>query len=279
VLLASIAGAIIELPAQGWSSVTAGATAIAVITLVVLLLWEAAHPDPLIDLRLFADASFSRAFVTALVAFFAFAGLLFANTFYLQNVRDLAASIAGLLTLPLAAVVFVASPVAGRLVALGRAQIALTLGGAAMLVSAILLVALQLAPVWLIIVPFVVFGAGYGLLNDPISVTAVSELPDDQAGVAASIMSSAKQVGQLLGVSAVGAVVALSPGNASPPAFAPTYLLVCIALALSGLTIVLVNLGRRGRQRPRQLTQASLSQRAGTSTYTSHPTPAPEKSA
>src|SRR5213082_2475072 len=51
-----------------------------------------------------------------------------------------------------------------------------------------------------------VFGLGFGMVNPPITNTAVSGMPGAQAGVAAAVASTSRQVGQTLGVAVLGAV-------------------------------------------------------------------------
>ena len=63
---------------------------------------------------------------------------------------------------------------------------------------------------------YVVFGLGFGLVNAPITNTALSGMPRSQAGVAAAVASTSRQVGAALGVAVVGSV--LSSGLAGPPA-------------------------------------------------------------
>jgi hypothetical protein len=53
-----------------------------------------------------------------------------------------------------------------------------------------------------------VLGIGFALVNAPITNTAVSGMPDAQAGVAAAIASTSRQVGASLGVAIVGSVLA-----------------------------------------------------------------------
>jgi hypothetical protein len=60
-----------------------------------------------------------------------------------------------------------------------------------------------------LILSYVIFGIGSGLVNPPITNTAVSGMPRSQAGVAAGIASTSRQVGAALGV-AVGGSAALS---------------------------------------------------------------------
>ncbi len=51
-----------------------------------------------------------------------------------------------------------------------------------------------------------IFGIGFGLVNPPITNTAISGMPPSQAGVAAAIASTSRQVGATLGVAVIGAV-------------------------------------------------------------------------
>jgi hypothetical protein len=58
-----------------------------------------------------------------------------------------------------------------------------------------------------LILRYVVFGIGCGMVNAPITNSAVSGMPREQAGVAAGIASTSRQVGQSLGVAVTGAVL------------------------------------------------------------------------
>ncbi len=54
---------------------------------------------------------------------------------------------------------------------------------------------------------YVVIGGGYAVLNAPVSTVAVSSMPRDQAGVAAAVASSARNVGIVFGIAVLGAIV------------------------------------------------------------------------
>jgi hypothetical protein len=58
---------------------------------------------------------------------------------------------------------------------------------------------------WLLLA-YVPFGAGFGLINPPITNTAVSGMPMSQAGVAAAIASTSRQAGQSFGVAVIGSI-------------------------------------------------------------------------
>jgi len=59
---------------------------------------------------------------------------------------------------------------------------------------------------WLL-VAYLLFGLGFGSVNAPITNTAVSGMPRAQAGVAAAVASTSRQIGQSLGVAIVGSLV------------------------------------------------------------------------
>ena len=93
--------------------------------------------DPLIELRFFRSAPFSGATVIAVCAFAGFAGFLFLNTLYLQDVRGYSALDAGLCTLPMAVLALACSPLSGRIVGgRGAAAGAAVRAGVCMLVGA-----------------------------------------------------------------------------------------------------------------------------------------------
>ena len=209
-LLGSLTYAIIEAPQKGWASgeilLFAGLAAAA---LVGLLVYEPRRTDPLIDLRFFHSVPFSGATVIAVSAFAALGGFLFLNTLYLQDVRGLSALDAGLYTLPMAAVVCVLSPVSGRLVASRGPRIPLLIAGGAMAVSGLMLAAFDAETGTVsMFAAYVLFGLGFGSVNAPITNTAVSGMPRSQAGVAAAVASTSRQIGQTLGVAVIGAVLA-----------------------------------------------------------------------
>ena len=65
-------------------------------------------------------------------------------------------------------------------------------------------------PVTWLFTAYVVFGIGFGFVNAPITNAAVSGMPRAQAGVAAAIASTSRQIGQTLGVAVVGSLVSAS---------------------------------------------------------------------
>ncbi|GAO08793.1 putative drug resistance protein [Streptomyces lydicamycinicus] len=209
-LLGSLTYAIIEAPDAGWASPEILAfVLLALASLAGLLSYERRRREPLIDLRFFHSAPFSGATVVAVCAFAALAGFLFINTLYLQNIRGLSALDAGLYMLPMAGMTLIFAPLSGRLVGSRGPRLSLLLAGAAMGASGLLFAAFDAQSADpLMFTGYVLFGIGFGLVNAPITNTAVSGMPRAQAGVAAAVASTSRQVGQSLGVAVIGAVLA-----------------------------------------------------------------------
>ncbi|HWG63614.1 MAG TPA: DHA2 family efflux MFS transporter permease subunit [Streptosporangiaceae bacterium] len=209
VTLASLVYGIIEGPRAGWGSAEIIACfCVSAIGLAGLISYERRREEPLLDLRFFRSAPFSGATVIALSAFAALAGFLFLNTLYLQDVRGFSALHAGLLTLPLAATTVIFAPLSGRIIGRSGPRRPLLVAGICMTAGAAMLTTLTArTSVWFLLVSYVIFGIGFAMVNAPITNTAVSGMPRAQAGVAAAIASTSRQVGQSLGVAVVGSAV------------------------------------------------------------------------
>lgn len=208
VLLGSLTYGIIEGRERGWSSPTVvGALVLAGVAVVTFGWVESRSTQPLIDLHFFKSLPFSGAVFSAIVGFAAMGGFLFLNTLYLQQVRGYSALHAGAMTLPAAVATGLAAPLSGRWVADKGPRQALMWSGAAIAVSGLMLAQITATTsVWYLAVAYAIFGGGFGLLNPPITNAAVSGMPRAQAGVAAAVASTSRQVGTTLGVAILGAI-------------------------------------------------------------------------
>lgn len=219
--LASFTYAIIEGPSDGWTSTTILAVfAVALSCAVALCAYEPHRHEPLIDVGFFRSAPFSGASAVAICAFGALSGALLLNTLYLQDVRGLSPLVAGLYLLPLAAMGAIFAPLSGRLIASHGTRPSLLGAGMALAVGSAMSITLtpSTSAVHLLIANLV-FGVGFGLVQPPITNTAVSGMPPTQAGVAAAIASTSRQVGNTLGIAVVGAALSSGIATVIGPAF------------------------------------------------------------
>jgi EmrB/QacA subfamily drug resistance transporter len=220
--LASLTYAIIDAPRAGWTSAgTLGLFGFSVVSFVALVAYELRRREPLIEMRFFRSAPFSGASAIAVCAFAATGGFLFLNTLYLQGVRHLSPFHAGLYMLPMAGMVLVCAPISGTLVSRRGARPSLLVAGIALTVASVMLT--RLAPdtaTEYLLAAYVVFGIGSGMVNPPITNTAVSGMPASQAGVASAIASTSRQVGMTLGVAVLGAISGGAISETIGPGFA-----------------------------------------------------------
>jgi len=249
--LATLSYAIIEGPRHGWGSPGIVLLFLASgVTLAALLGWEHRRPEPLLELRFFRSLPFSTATLTAVTGFGSFAAFLFLTTLYLQDVRGYSALGAGLCILPLALATLVLSPVAGRIIGSRGVRIPLTVAGTCMAAGAGLLTGITpTTPLAALLAVFLLFGVGFGMLNPPITNTAVSGMPRAQAGLAASVASTSRQVGASLGVAVTGSIAGAATGHVGrgfAAATHPAWWLLCGCCA-SIVPMCLLATGSRGR--------------------------------
>jgi len=127
----------------------------------VLVILESRRREPLIDMRYFRSVPFSGAALIGSSRWRLLAAFCFLNTLYLQDVRGYSALHAGLLTIPMAAMLGVFSTVSGRLVASRGPRPALMMSGALIGVGAVMLIGLSAhTAVWYLIVAYLIYGAG-----------------------------------------------------------------------------------------------------------------------
>ncbi len=209
IVLATLTYGIIEGPDRGWGSpVIVGCFVAAAAAAVTLVGYERRRPEPLLDIRFFRSVPFTGATLTAVCGFAGLAGFLFLNALYLQSARGFSPLHAGLLTLPMALATGLMSPLSGRIVGHRGPRVPLVIGGVGITATGVLLTRLGTdTPIWYLLLAYVVFGIGFGMVNPPITNTAVSGMPRSRAGVAAAIASTSRQVGGSLGVAVLGSVV------------------------------------------------------------------------
>jgi EmrB/QacA subfamily drug resistance transporter len=210
VMLGSLTYGIIEGPGLGWHAPAIMALfAVAAVALAVFVAYEARRAEPVLDPRFFRSAPFAGAVLTAISATAAIGGFLFLATLYLQEVRAMSALQAGLHLLPMAIMMALGAVVSSRILARRGARLPMLAAGLGLAAGSILLSRLTetsaLAPMAF---AFAVFGIGGGLVNAPVTYTAVSGMPVSQAGVASGIAATSRQIGQCLGIAVTGSILA-----------------------------------------------------------------------
>ena len=211
VFLITLTSGFIEASTAGWSDrLVVGLFVIAALSLIGFVGVELHVDQPLLDPRLFRSRPFTGAAVVATTSFVVFAGFLFVNTLYLQDVLGYSPLVAGLLVAPSTLGNVVLSPLSGRMTAAIGPRRPVLLAATSLLAGSLVLAAVATHDdhVGLLILGYVLVGSGVGLVNTPITDAAVAGLPPERAGVAGAITSAFRQVGNSLGVALLGTIMA-----------------------------------------------------------------------
>ncbi|GAB3963971.1 MFS transporter [Actinoallomurus acanthiterrae] len=216
--LAAVAFGLIEGRRLGWASpLIVGAFAAGIAMLVVFVVWERRRAEPLIDMSLFLRPAFTAANVAGLVVFFAFIGLIVYLSAYFQQVHGDAADTAGVDIAAIGVAFALAAPVSGRMV--GRYGVlppmlgGLAVGGVAVLGLLRLGTGTGIGAIWW---DLALGGFGIGMCLTPMTAAALSAVDTAGAGMASAVHNAMRQLGQVLGVAVLGALVyARLPQHAS----------------------------------------------------------------
>ncbi|MCD9194720.1 MFS transporter [Streptomyces albireticuli] len=207
--LGSLVHALIQGPVDGWRTPPVVAClALAAVALTAFGAVEARGARPMLDPALFRARASRAAAVSCFASGLALFGATFFLTFYLQNILGWSAAGAGAVFLSASVFIAFTSPLAGVLTGRYGARPPLVLG---LVLSALALAGLSrygrgaaFADYgWLL----PVLGAGTGLLFVPTMITMVQGAPAAHAGTASAVVDTLREVGGVVGVAALGAVL------------------------------------------------------------------------
>jgi EmrB/QacA subfamily drug resistance transporter len=176
---------------------------------------ERSNPAPLVDPTIWRVRSLVSSAVVMMGATAAMIGAFFINSMFLQDVVGASALEAGLAFLPLTVVIGLSAHAGQHL--LGRmAPRSIIAAGLATVAGGYLLLAQ--APAGAAYVPdllpgFLLIGAGIGLVFVAVSVTGMSEVGHERAGLASGLMTTGHEVGAALGAAVFSAVALGSTGE------------------------------------------------------------------
>ena len=253
--------ALIEGSVRGWTSpLILGAFALAAVAMGAFLAIESRVAHPMVDLTMFRRREFSGGTGTMMIWAFGILGIYFFTSLYLQETLRFSPVKAGLAFVPMALCVAVFAGLAPLVEARAGAYRTVAFGMVLMVVGLVLFARLGLQASYASLLPgFMLFGAGAGLMNVPLTNAVMAATPTARAGIASALLNASREVAGLLGITVIGAVLrtrqasALRAGAGPVHAFVDGYhtgLLVTIALMAAGVVVSYLTL------RPRRVASA-----------------------
>lgn len=209
--LGSTVFALIEQPKYGWSDPRIYITfVIGLALLCSFIIYEGKAAHPMLKLSLFKSRNFSAG---NLATFFIYAGLgstTFLVVLFLQQVLNYSALAAGLSLLPITIIMFIFSPLFGKLSGKFGPRLFMGLGPLVAALGVFLLGMIDsLNRDLLNILPGVlIFGFGLSITVAPLTSAVLSGAPKENAGIASAINNAIARIAGLIAVALIGAIVA-----------------------------------------------------------------------
>jgi EmrB/QacA subfamily drug resistance transporter len=211
------------------------AAVVAVLAAAAFLVVERRSGEPMLQLGIFSDRTFSAANAMTLLVYAALGAVLFFLTLQLQTVSGYSALAAGLASLPMTLCMLFLAAKGGELGARIGPRIPMTVGPIVMAAGTMLLLAVDDGgSYWTDVLPGItVFGLGLALMVAPLTATVLAAAPDEHAGIASGVNNAVARAGSLLAVAALPVAVGLGGEQyADPVAFDAAYRSAMVACAV-----------------------------------------------
>ncbi len=192
----------------GWGSHTIMMYFVSGIVLLALfIITELRVEYPLIDLKLFKNATFLLGNVTGMLSYYVLFAIMFMMPFYLENVLGYSVALTGSLLTPIPLAMAVVAPFSGHISDKYGPRIMTTSG---MLVSALACLALMFMGVSvqlpLLLAVLILLGIGMGLFTPPNNSAIMGSAPKEKLGVAGGVLNMMRSLGLIFGVDISGVI-------------------------------------------------------------------------
>ena len=194
-----------------WASVeTLWMTGGAVLLLALFVLVELRSKEPLIDLSLFKNRTFTLSVVASIAVGLAMFGASVYLSQYMIMSRGATPTMAGVMTIPMMAGLLIVSTVAGTLITrTGKWKRYVVTGSAMLAVSLFLLGTIHFdTNYWLVALYMFIMGAGVGMVMQNLVLVVQNAVEPRVMGVASSAVTFFRSLGGTIGVAWLGAMLA-----------------------------------------------------------------------
>ena len=164
--------------------------------------WQSISTDePLIPLDIFRDRDFSLANLAGVVIGFVATAMVLPLMFYTQAVCGLSPTRSALLIAPMAITSGLLAPIVGNMIDRSHPRSVVGFGFSVLAIGLtwLSIVMRPSAPIWQLVLPFIVLGCGMAFIWAPLAATATRNLPPRLAGAGSGVYNATRQVGAVLG--------------------------------------------------------------------------------
>jgi EmrB/QacA subfamily drug resistance transporter len=227
----------------GWSSIrVVGALLVAVLLTPVLVLRSLRHPDPALPVDLFRVRSFSAATAATLLFGAAFFAMILCNVLFLTEVWGYSILRTAVAVLPSPLLAAVSAPIAGRLADRYGFRVVVVPGALSMVAAQLWFLTRTTAdPDWLtaVLPGSVLAGLAIGFAFAALGAAGAQALPPAQFGAGSAVGATARQLGAVVGVAGLVAVL----GEPAPAEALASFHRAWGAIAVAAGLCAVVSLG------------------------------------
>jgi EmrB/QacA subfamily drug resistance transporter len=218
--LALVIYALIEGPAQHWTTATVASLVIGLVVLAAFLVHEARSRNPMMPLSLFRSRQFSGANLVTLVVYAALAGALFLLPVQLQRVSGFSPVAAGSALLPVTVVMLLLSARMGRLAQRIGPRRPMTVGPIVAGLGLAMLSGIGASASYLtaVLPGMLVFSLGLSATVAPLTATVLAAAPPNQVGVGSAVNNDVARTAGLLAVAVLPALAGITQQAYADPA-------------------------------------------------------------
>jgi EmrB/QacA subfamily drug resistance transporter len=212
---------LIEGNALGWTSPRiAGSLALFAVLIGSFLWWELRYEHAMMPLRFFKIPAFSAGNTVAFAISMGMFATFFFLTIYMQTIHGYSPFQAGAGFLPMTLAIIITAPNAGKYASKHGSRAPMTYG-LLLAGGGLVLLGLLLSPTtsyWLMFPIFMVMGHGMGATMAPMTAAVMNSVGRERAGLGSAMTNTSREVGGVLGIALLGAILSSQIRSAFAPA-------------------------------------------------------------
>ena len=182
---------------------------VAVLGVIAFILVELRADNPVLDVRFFKRPPFAGSTIIAFTSYFGIFSIFFFVALYLEVVGSVAPFSLALDFIPMTAGMVLASLFTGRWVSKVGPRVPMTVG-CLLAAAGILLTDVVITPhagLGTVGWSLAIAGIGFGIVIVPVTSSALSSVPPEHSGMAASTNNTSRELGAVAGVAILGSIV------------------------------------------------------------------------